>query len=237
MKNLLILFFGITMFCSCNISDGIKGSGNIRTEKRNVDQFTGVKTSGSIDIEIRGGEPQSVEVEADDNVLQYIIVSVSNGMLDVRYKPNMSFTNVHTKVYVTANNLDRVFTSGSGDIISTDTLHDDKQIEINSSGSGDIKLFVDAPSIKSHSDGSGNISIQGRTKIFNCSSDGSGDIQCKRLLSETANVSISGSGNAHVYASVKLKASTDGSGGIYYSGNPASPEIHKSGSGEIESEN
>lgn len=236
MKNLLIVFSGTIMFCSCNMVDGIKGSGNIRTEKRNVDQFTGIKTSGSIDIEIKNGETQTVEVEADDNVLQYVIVSVSNGMLDVRYKPNMSFTNVHTKVYVTANNLDRVFTSGSGDIISTDTLHSDKQIEVNSNGSGGIKVFVDAPSVKAHSDGSGNILLRGRTKSFDCSSDGSGDIQCKDLLSEATNVNISGSGNAHVYASVKLKATTNGSGDVYYSGNPSSPEIHKSGSGDVEAE-
>jgi len=47
---------------------------------------------------------------------------------------------------------------------------------------------------------------------------------------------VSGSGNAHVFASVHLSASVSGSGDIYYRGNPQNPEIHTSGSGSVSAE-
>ncbi len=77
--------------------------------------------------------------------------------------------------------------------------------------------------------------LHGRCRNFDGNISGSGDLKCKNLLSENATVSIYGSGTAHVFASVHLKASTAGSGDIYYSGNP-STEINKSGSGSVEAE-
>ena len=80
----------------------ITGNGNIRTEKRNTGNFTGVKTSGSIDVEISNGNAYSVSVEDDDNIFPYIITEVKNGILNVHYKNNTSINNDHAKVYITA---------------------------------------------------------------------------------------------------------------------------------------
>ena len=233
MKNLLTVILMSVIFYSC---DSIKGSGNIVTEKRNVGHFEGIRTPGSIDVEIRTGDEQAVEVEADDNVQEYVVVEVSGGSLNVHYKPNMAFMNTHTKVFVTTPSLEKLTASGSGDIISRETIKADDIIEINVSGSGSINAMVDAPTIKAKTSGSGNITLQGRTKNFECSASGSGDIKCKSLLSEYTDVKTTGSGSAHVYASVKLKVVSTGSGDIYYSGNPPSPELRKSGSGELRAE-
>ncbi len=95
---------------------------------------------------------------------------------------------------------------------------------------------VDAPSVKVSGSGSGNIKLSGRTKDFNCKISGSGDANCENLQSENTTISIAGSGNAKVFASVKLVARTSGSGDIYYSGNPPSPEIHTAGSGTVQAQ-
>ena len=50
-------------------------------------------------------------------------------------------------------------------------------------------------------------------------------MKCNKLLSENTTAGITGSGTAHVFASVHLVAKVTGSGDIYYSGNPPSPEI------------
>jgi hypothetical protein len=56
----------------------------------------------------------------------------------------------------------------------------------------------------------------------------------EKLLAENTAVKVSGNGNANVFASVKLDAKVSGSGNIFYSGNPTSPVIQKSGSGTIQ---
>jgi hypothetical protein len=214
----------------------ITGSGNIITEKRSVNHFDGVKLSGSMDMEIKEGDVPSVEVEADDNVLPYIVTNVSGGMFSVSYRPNTSFNNAHTKVYVTVPSLKKVSISGSGNITSGDTIKSGDVMEFTINGSGDIKMLADAPSVKARVGGSGNMILAGRTKNFDGSSSGSGDLKCHNLLAENVTVVMSGSGNAHVFSSVSLKAKTRGSGDIYYSGKPAAKQQDKSGSGEIREE-
>ena len=233
MKNLPIITALILLVSSCNM---ISGNGNIRTEKRNTGNFTSVKTSGSIDVEINSGDAYAVSAEDDDNILPYIVTEVNDGTLDIHYKNNTSVNNDHAKVYVTVPSLDKVIASGSADIAIRDILKNPQKIEMSVSGSGSIKGGLDAPAVSVDVSGSGNVDLKGRTKDFDCSVSGSGDINCGGLQSENTTVAVSGSGNAHVFASVHLSASAHGSGDIYYGGNPSNPEIHTSGSGSVQAE-
>ncbi len=233
MKKFAFLVAVAVWFSSC---DQITGNGNIRTEKRNVSDFHGVKSGGSIDVEIKSGDTYSVSVEDDDNLLPYIITEVNDGVLDVYYKSNTSINEDHAKVYVTAPSLDKIVAAGSADITASDILKNTKNIDMNVSGSGSIKGEVDAPAINISVFGSGNIDLTGRTKDFNGKVSGSGDLNCGKLQSENATVIVSGSGNAHVFSSVHLSATVSGSGDIFYGGNPTSPEIHTSGSGTVQTE-
>ncbi|HEV8079671.1 MAG TPA: head GIN domain-containing protein [Chitinophagaceae bacterium] len=233
MKPLLTVLLSAIIFCSCQSKTG---SGNIITQTRSLSKFEGVKTSGSIDIEVMNEQDQSVKVEADDNILPYIITEVEDGTLRVYYKPNISLQNTNAKVYVSTPILQKLMVSGSGSITSKGTLKDADHIEIKTSSSGDIDALVDAPSIIAGVSGSGSINLQGRTKTFNGSTSSRGDLKCKNLLSENVAVKVSGSGSAYIFASVHLDAKTSGSGDIYYSGNPQSPQIKTSGSGSVQAE-
>ncbi|MDQ2864294.1 MAG: DUF2807 domain-containing protein [Bacteroidota bacterium] len=231
--SLLYFFLG-----SCNVinNGGVNGNGNIRNEKRNVGNFTGVKTSGSIDVEITNGDSYSVSAEDDDNILPYIVTEVNNGILNVHYKDGTSINNDHAKVYVVAPSLDKLISAGSADIASQDIIKSSQEIKIDVSGSGDVKAGVDAPRVSVSVSGSGNVTLNGRTKDFNCDGSGTGDLNCGSLESENTTVTVSGTGNAHVYASVHLSATSNGTGDILYRGNPPNPEIHTSGTGSVEAE-
>ncbi len=235
-----IIIICVAVFCgSCYIGlngDSYTGNGNVRTETRNLGSFTGVKTSGSIDVEISSGDAFSVSVEDDDNILPIIITKVENGILNVHYKNNISISDDHAKVYIKAPSLDKIISSGSANVVITDLVKNNRKIEISVSGSGDVKGGVDAPRVQASIGGSGNVSLEGRTKDFEGRVSGSGDMNCSGLQSENATVSVSGSGNLHVFASVSLKARASGSGDVYYRGNPSSPEIHTSGSGSVKPE-
>ena len=216
----------------------MSGSGNIKTEIRNTETFTSVQSSGAIDIEIRNGTSEQVEVQADDNLLSHIVTSVKNGLLDVHYKSQLVLVHTHVKVFVTMPTVSKIYVSGSGDIISRDTLKSDNDaISLEVEGSGSVKALVHARKISADLGGSGSIELYGLTKELNAQVSGSGDIKCHGLLSEDTKISVEGSGSAHVFASVSLTASVSGSGDIFYSGNPPSPKLEKEGSGSIHSEN
>ena len=233
-----IIVVAALFIISCDGLNGtrVTGNGNIRTEKRNTGNFNAVRTSGSIDIEINSGDAYNVSVEDDDNILQYVVTEVNNGALNIHYSDDVSVNDDHAKVYVTVPSLNKIISSGSADISITDVLKNTDKIELKVSGSGTINGELDAPAVSVEVSGSGNVDLRGRTKDFDCSVSGSGDVKCANLQSENATVHVSGSGNAHVFASVHLSASAAGSGDVYYSGSPANPEIHTSGSGSVQAE-
>ncbi|HEU5366654.1 MAG TPA: head GIN domain-containing protein [Hanamia sp.] len=234
MKNFIFLLASSLIFMSCA---SISGNGNVRDENRDISAIQTVKTSGSIDVEIKDGNDYSMVVENDENLLPYVVTDVNNGVLNIHYKNGYSIMNDHAKVMVTAPSLDKLVTSGSGDITSNGTIKSNQQLQIATSGSGDVNASVDAPSVKVTGSGSGNISLSGRTKDFDCKISGSGDVKCQNLKSENAVIRVAGSSDVHVFASVSLKVNVTGSGDVTYSGNPASPEIHIAGSGTVKAQN
>ena len=52
MKNLILLFVASIVFASCA---SVSGNGNVRDENRTIPAVQAVKTSGSIDVEIKEG--------------------------------------------------------------------------------------------------------------------------------------------------------------------------------------
>ena len=67
---------------------GIPGSGVIVAESRFVDDFDAISLNGSANLLISVGEPASVTVEIDDNLLDVITTEVDNGCLEIRNTKN-----------------------------------------------------------------------------------------------------------------------------------------------------
>jgi hypothetical protein len=229
-KYFIPFLFISTLFASCA---SVSGNGDVREEKRSIPNIYEVKTSGSIDVEIQVGDHYAVTVENDENLIPYVITEIDNGVLNVHYKDGYSINHDHAKVVVTAPTLEKVISSGSSNITSKGVIKNSNQIEISTSGSGDINAEVDAPSISVSGSGSGNITLSGRTKNFDCKMSGSGDIECGNLKSENAVIHVSGSSDVHVFASLSLQVNVTGSGDVYYGGKPSSPKIHITGSGTV----
>ena len=234
MKKALLAIFFIAVLSSCKM---ISGNGNVKKETRNPGTFTKVHSSGSADVVITSGSSCSVAVEDDDNLLPYLETNIENGTLQIHYKDGVSVTNDHAKIYITAPTLSDVTTSGASNITVSGLLRNPGKISFNTSGVGNIEGEVDAPAIAVSISGAGTVKLHGRTKDFDCELSGVGQADCGNLQSENANVSVSGVGAAHVFASVHLTATVSGTGSVHYRGSPKNPEIHTSGVGSVTPEN
>src|SRR3982751_4459278 len=77
-NNMRKLFLPVAILFSLSSCDNVfkktvHGSGNITTQQRSVDHADKIKSAGSFDIEIVQGASPSVKVEADDNLMEYIV--------------------------------------------------------------------------------------------------------------------------------------------------------------------
>src|SRR6185437_13903769 len=203
MKTAMLAIFFMAVLSSCKM---ISGNGNVKKETRNPGTFTKIHSSGTADVVITSGINCAVTVEDDDNLLPYLETNVENGTLQIHYKDGVSVTNDHAKIYVTAPTLSGVATSGTSNITVSGLLQNPGKISFKTSGVGNIEGEVDAPAISVSVSGAGTVKLRGRTKDFDCELSGVGHADCGNLESENTTVSVSGVGDAHVFASVHLNA-------------------------------
>ncbi len=211
----------------------IKGNGNIITQDRTVTNAQRIKLSGSYDVEITQGPVTSLKVEADDNILPYILTNQEDGMLVIRSKDHINLSTEHNiKVFITTNKLEQLHLSGSGNIIGMTKFTGGDKLTLRIGGSGDMKLEINTPHIDANISGSGSMTLKGETQDQKIQISGVGDYNADELKSESAVVKIAGSGNVKVFADANLDINIAGVGSVFYKGN-ATVKQHVAGSGEV----
>ena len=128
--------------------------------------------------------------------------------------------------------ISKVTLSGSGDVYSKDPIKA-TNFKTGVSGSGDVKLMLDAETTEGYVTGSGDLVLSGSSSNFDCSVTGSGDLKAYSLDAKEVSASVTGSGDVQVTATASLKARVTGSGDIMYKGDPKIEDKKVSGSGDI----
>ena len=213
----------------------VEGNGVIKKEKREVGNFTSISSSGAWDVMLAYGSSSNLEIEGDENLLEYIETKVEDGKLSIRTKNR---ENIHSRkkivVYVSATTLKSISQSGSGDIIGEGKFENSGSTKVSVSGSGSVKLkFKQFAQTDVSVSGSGNIKLEGTTQKLSGRVSGSGNIDCDDLVADDVEAGVSGSGNIKAYAAVSISASISGSGNVYYRGNAKQVSTRTSGSGRI----
>ncbi|UCF67643.1 MAG: DUF2807 domain-containing protein [Acidobacteriota bacterium] len=189
----------------------VKGSGNTASEQRSVGPFERIEIQGSADAIVQIGEPQQLNVEADDNILGLITTEVRGETLVISSKESYSSRRGVT-VMITVPKLEAVEIAGSGDVTIEGLAGDVFEAEVR--GSGDIV-------------GRGTVSdVEAVIK-------GSGDIDLSSLIADRARASIFGSGDIDLHATQAVDLSIRGSGDITYRGKPEVVKKSVLGSGDI----
>lgn len=232
---LSIFFFSPTQAQWWSGTEEINGNGNMTIESRTVSDYDRVSLLGSMDVQLVAGKEGKLKVEAEENLLKYIVTEVEDNSLKIKVEKGYSLDpsrNMGIKIVVPFESLKAVTLTGSGDIYSSDEIRS-KNFDIKIVGSGDVKLYVTAKDASAGVTGSGDIELRGSSENFDCKVTGSGDISAFDFKSETVNARVLGSGDIQVYASEELIAKTPGSGDIEYRGNPKKENFRTMGSGSI----
>jgi hypothetical protein len=212
LKILALSLLALALFFSgCKFSRGIAGSGNRKSEKRDVKSFKAIDTNGAYDITVTCQKPVSFEVEADDNILPLIKTEVRDGILFVTNTQEYH-SSKSTALRITVPDLETLANHGAGDVKISDVSNNQISIE---------------------SDGASSIEARGTTKFVTIGSNGAGKIDAGNLRAEKAQVTVSGAASIDVYASDQLDVDISGVGSVNYGGNPKTVNKHISGVGSV----
>lgn len=209
---------------------GVRGSGNVISETREVSGFDEIvlQGSGTVIVDVTGTE--SLTIEAEENLLEYLTSDVENGRLELGSDRSISPTReiVYTITVISLTGLD---ISGSGDITATGVSGSLLGVEVSGSGSIEVPE-PESSSVSVAISGTGDVVLSGTAEELDLSISGSGEYQGDGLVTETADVSVSGSGNAVVNVTERLDARISGSGNVEYLGDP-SVNASTTGSGDV----
>jgi hypothetical protein len=207
-KRIFLTLMGLVLICSLPACTGIngsagsqmvRGSGTAGAEDRNVSNISGVelRTPGTLDITI--GSSESLRIEADDNLLQYILTDVSGGRLVIKTRPGKPLQPVRPiKYHLSVIQLNSLGISSSGDITVPELNSGAFSIAISSSGNLSMKK-LDCSSLRVNISSSGDANIaelNAKTLSVNISS--SGNLSMKKLDCSSLRVNISSSGDANI---------------------------------------
>jgi hypothetical protein len=194
----------LLVLAACNWSDTfggptIKGSGILKTETRPVEKFTAISLSagGSLEIEQTGQE--SLEITADDNLLELFTSEVRDGTLYLSTAEGKNWNGRGPRFKVTVRELRKLKVSGVGSFKATNLDTDSLTVSISGAASG---------------------RIAGRSDNLSISISGTGSLNAAELKAKRARVVVSGVGDVTVNASDELNAKVSGTGSIWYIGSP-----------------
>jgi hypothetical protein len=226
-----IIIIGITSSIQGQSWRTVSGHGNVVTKERKTDSFTGLKVSSGIDVYLKQGNNESVTVEADENLHEYILTEVRNGVLNVYSEYNIRDAE-KKRVYVTMKDVNSIKTTSAGDVFGESTINSDR-LELSASSAGDIKIEVDSKNIDVDISSSGDITLTGSTDMLRADLSSAGDLNAYELKTREADVSVSSAGDADVNVSERLTARASSAGDINYKGDPKYIDAHSSSAGGI----
>ena len=213
----------------------VKGNGNVISEKRTTAEYERISVTGFFDVELVYGKEGNITVKGEENLLPHIKIAVVNQELTITTDKNKYISTSNGQnitITVPFESINQVSLTGSGDISTKNTIKSDS-FAAKLTGSGDLKLNVEAKDIEVNLNGSGDIVLIGKTDSITSTLNGSGDIKATEMKSKNARVTVSGSGDCSVFCSESMYARVSGSGEIKYSGNPEKKDTKVNGSGEI----
>jgi len=209
----LLLVVGLALVAcddGFSIGAGVRGSGTVVTESRDVTSFDEIVVLGSGDVIVNVDGTESLTIEAEDNLMPLLTSNVRDGRLELG--SDGSFSATKGIIYrISAESLEGVEINGSGDVTAAQ---------------------IDAASFDVTINGSGNVEPAGSSDELTVEINGSGDYKGEDLIAATGAVRVSGSGSALVNVTDSLDVDIAGSGDVAYMGDPTVTE-DISGSGDV----
>ncbi len=217
-----------------NTFDCKHGRGEVTTETFVLDDFSEVRLRMDATVYVTQGDSREVTLIAQSNIADEIEFKIRGDELIIDNDRCLrNFAEI--EIFLTMDRIRALSLSGSGAIISENVL-EVNDLDLNVSGSGTLDLAIEADDVHADLSGSGDIRLEGVANDLRYRVSGSGDLHAFGLITQTADITISGSGDAEVFVEEFLDVRISGSGDVYYKGDPRI-ESKTSGSGRVHDAN
>ena len=200
-------------------------------EKRDVGSFDEVQVSQAIDLYLKKGTKESVEVEARGLDYDEVLTEVRGSRLKVHLEGHR-YRNISVKVYVTYVELQGISASSASTVYAEGTIKGDR-MTIDVSSAADVEVSVDVNDLNVSASSSGDVEVAGKSKFLEVSVSSAGGVDAYDLEAENVRVRASSGAGAKVNAKNEIDAHASSGASIRYIGNPAKSRTDSSSGGSV----
>ncbi|MBR2199718.1 MAG: DUF2807 domain-containing protein [Bacteroidales bacterium] len=204
-------------------------------ESRTVSDFDRVKISNAMTVNIVCAETQSVEIRADESLIDNVKTKVVDGELRVFLDGKHLVINKKRKIEVniTVPTLNSLEASGACAVDVDGFSNED--FSVNASGASDVDLYnlVAKGNIRLDVSGASNVKADGSADKVVIHASGASKVSAKYLITNIADVHASGASDVSIAVNDEIYAHSSGASDIDYYGRPAVVDVSESGAGDV----
>ena len=239
MKTKLLAFLTTVIFlftssCVYVLSmDHVKATGEVVKEKRTVDSYNSIDVSSGIHVILKQTGNYSVEVEANENFLEYIIVEVKENTLHIKVENGTSLMGGTKNVYVEIDKVEDIEIS-SGASANSEGIISGSEMEVSVSSGARADLNIEAEEIDVKASSGAHINLEGKvTNEMDANASSGAHIKAPDFDGRELEASVSSGAHISVGDFKEIDASVSSGGHISYSGDPDKVDVNKSSGGNV----
>ena len=218
---------------SCD-HDSIRAKGEVTTNEVNLSGYTGLEVSNAFEAFVRFSDSEEkIEIEANDNLHEKIVVNIEGNHLIVRLKNNTNVRgNATLKAYITTKNIDYYNISGASTLLLENELNvQTAQIKMSGASTFNGEIYVNE--LKLDSSGASDISLFGNADVLHASLSGSSKIGSYDLITKKLFIDLSGASDAYLTVAESIDIIASGASSLKYKGDAVIDYKDLSGASEI----
>ena len=202
----VLLTIGLSTGCTAFV---VKGSGNLDTQEYYFSDFTNIKVGSAFKVNISQSDSYSINITADDNLFNYILVSRRGSTLEIGYKGG-NYTDTTQRAEITIPHLRSLEFSGATEgTVSGFTSRENLDIEVTDESyiylteisAADVTVYVarsstvmgelNARDVECYLDCSSTVSLQGIASNIIVDASHESRVKLGALEVENASVTLS----------------------------------------------
>lgn len=206
-------------------------AGQTISETRETPPFSEVSISGVFSVSISQNNHYSVEVEAPENQMDDIEITVRRNVLHIEYT-GRGRNLEKMAVFVSAPAFSKLSANGASTVVSENRLTG-SALTVEGGGASNFTLDVETEQLTTQVSGACNVTYAGRATRHVLESAGACLVRAYELETEVTHAELSGASSARLTVNTTLVASTSGASNLSYRGLPLTKELETSGLSSI----
>lgn len=207
------------LMASCD-TERVEPSGNVTTESFSETGYTKLDLSSAFDAFVTFSDTEeSIKIEADDNLHEFIKVEKNGNTLNIGFKNNVSIrgNDATLNVFISTEELEAFDVSGASSVSLQNPLNTNK-LAIDLSGASEFEGEVNVNSLTADLSGASDMDLTGSSQTVDIETSGASDFKDYNFVTDELIADMSGASNIKMTVEKTLEVEASGASSLRFKG-------------------